>query len=321
MPALSIIIPVFNSENYLAECINSILAQSFTDFELLLINDGSTDLSGAICDEFAVRYSNVHVFHKNNGGVSSARNKGIEQAQGEYIIFVDSDDWLECSALSFLMTPEILADLVFFGSTFHLPNGDVISYIPEYAKYSSFSEVQNGVVNLITSERHPDYLGFTWNKVFKKGIIKVHNIRFVDHLSYREDEAFTLQYASCCDTLVTVPYVVYNYRVLNSGLTRKQHTKDEFLLLSHAYQESLCGYTERRLQEYVATQIARNYLNAIKSGIDRKERNVIIDELWTFFREEKKADMQLKIKSVYRYLLGCPTSCLMKLYMSIKLIF
>ena len=100
MPLISVIVPVYNTEKYLHRCIDSILNQTFTDFELLLINDGSTDSSSAICDEYAEKDCRVRVFHKPNGGVSSARNLGLEKAQGEWITFCDSDDrvyptWLQ----------------------------------------------------------------------------------------------------------------------------------------------------------------------------------------------------------------------------------
>jgi glycosyltransferase involved in cell wall biosynthesis len=94
-PKVSIIVPIYKAENYLGRCIDSILAQTFTDFELLLIDDGSPDRSGDICDEYATNYSQIRVFHKENGGVSSARQCGIDNAQGEYTIHVDPDDWVE----------------------------------------------------------------------------------------------------------------------------------------------------------------------------------------------------------------------------------
>ena len=97
MPKLSIIVPVYNSEKYLCRCVDSILAQTFTDFELLLIDDGSEDESGNICDEYVVKDSRVRAFHKNNGGVSSARNLGLNKAKGEWIAFIDSDDYVDVS--------------------------------------------------------------------------------------------------------------------------------------------------------------------------------------------------------------------------------
>ena len=100
-PKISVIVPVYNVEKYLSRCIDSILAQTFTDFELLLIDDGSKDKSGEICDEYANKDNHVKVFHKENGGVSSARNLGLDNAQGEWITFVDSDDFVNSDWLSY----------------------------------------------------------------------------------------------------------------------------------------------------------------------------------------------------------------------------
>ena len=94
MLMISVIVPVYNTEQYLPRCIESILSQSFTDFELLLIDDGSTDGSGKICDAYAEKDNRIRVFHKENGGVSSARNMGLDEAKGEWVYFVDSDDEL-----------------------------------------------------------------------------------------------------------------------------------------------------------------------------------------------------------------------------------
>ena len=97
MPELSIIVPVYNVALYLNRCVDSILNQTYSDFELLLIDDGSTDISGVICDEYAVSDNRVKVIHKDNGGVSSARNVGINNSQGKYIMFCDSDDFVHPS--------------------------------------------------------------------------------------------------------------------------------------------------------------------------------------------------------------------------------
>ena len=98
-PKISVIVPVYNVEKYLCRCIDSILAQTFTDFELLLIDDGSKDSSGEICEEYAGKDARIRVFHRQNGGVSTARNLGIDKAKGEWIYFVDSDDVVLPSAL------------------------------------------------------------------------------------------------------------------------------------------------------------------------------------------------------------------------------
>lgn len=99
-PKISVIIPVYNTESTLHKCVDSILNQSYEDWELLLIDDGSKDHSAFICDEYAQQDKRIKVFHKENGGVSSARNIGIDNAEGKWITFIDSDDWVERNYLS-----------------------------------------------------------------------------------------------------------------------------------------------------------------------------------------------------------------------------
>ena len=96
---ISVIVPVYNAEKYISKCIDSILSQTFKDFELILINDGSTDNSDLICDKYASIDNRVKVFHKKNGGAGSARNLGIQKASGDWVMFVDSDDWIEPECL------------------------------------------------------------------------------------------------------------------------------------------------------------------------------------------------------------------------------
>ena len=118
-PKISVIVPVYNAEKYLHRCIDSILSQTFTDFELLLINDGSNDGSGAICDEYAAKDSRVRVFHKENCGVSSARNLGIVNSTAEFVVLIDSDDWFALDTLEVLLKEQKKydADCVVFGFT------------------------------------------------------------------------------------------------------------------------------------------------------------------------------------------------------------
>ena len=131
---ISIIVPVYNTEKYLRRCIDSVLAQTYQDFELLLIDDGSKDSSGAICDEYAAQDARVRVFHKENGGVSSARNVGLDNARGEWITFVDADDWIESDMLELLLRKgeETGADIVMGDLLFAYPDRDVPFLLPDW---------------------------------------------------------------------------------------------------------------------------------------------------------------------------------------------
>ena len=127
-PIVSIIVPVYNAEKTIQRCVESILGQDFQDFELLLIDDGSQDASGALCDAFAQRDARVRVLHKENGGVSAARNLGLSQAQGVYLQFLDSDDWITADATTMLVRTarEYQCDLVI--SDFYRVVGDRVSH-------------------------------------------------------------------------------------------------------------------------------------------------------------------------------------------------
>ena len=116
MPYLSVIVPIYNVEDYLGECIDSILSQTYTDFELILVDDGSTDACPALCDEYAAKDQRIQVIHKENGGLSDARNTGIEAAKGEFLIFLDSDDWwVDGTVLAKIADLSVGADVVYFG--------------------------------------------------------------------------------------------------------------------------------------------------------------------------------------------------------------
>lgn len=199
---ISIIVPVFKAEKYIHRCIDSILAQSYTDFELLLVDDGSPDGCGAICDTYAAKDSRVRVFHKENGGVSSARNLGLDNAQGEWITFVDSDDWLEMEFLERLVSNSN-ADLVIGGyirtSGKREPNID-----RRYEKDELAHLLEHNLIMLIY--RTP------WGKLLKRSIIDDNRIRYSGNIRFGEDTIFIYHYLSFCDSIATISYCGYNYQ-------------------------------------------------------------------------------------------------------------
>lgn len=170
-PKISVIVPVFNTEKYLHRCIDSILSQTFTDFELLLIDDGSMDASGAICDEYAKKDTRVRTFHKENGGVSSARNLGLDEAKGEWITFADSDDWVGADWL------EIYEPYLEKNDTL-IAQGLDYNTISDRSKYLHIGidfkgDIKEGLLAL------PTYMfGSPVNKLFFRNIIEQNSIKF-----------------------------------------------------------------------------------------------------------------------------------------------
>ena len=213
-PKISIIIPVYNSENTLQRCLDSVLAQTFTDFECLLINDGSKDRSGDICDEYARKDSRVKVFHKENGGVSSARNVGLENAIGEWVTFCDSDDDVTATWLENYLP--ISSDSVLVVQGLKLIDNNVFRLCKGIPNRYSISE---GLHELDSFKS----VGYTPVKIFNMSIINKYNIRFDTEYKYREDELFVLQYSVFCETMEIKDVVNYNYYVPNWAVKYNEH--------------------------------------------------------------------------------------------------
>ena len=192
MPQISIIVPVYNTEKYLERCLNSILSQTFTDFELLLINDGSTDSSGGICDEYATKDSRIRVFHKKNSGVTSARRLGVEESKGEYISFVDSDDNLYPKSLEILINNVTSNDIDIIVSD--IANESTISGY-EFVKYSLLGCVQASI----------------WGRLYRKDLFDNASFDVSRNLIVGEDLFMNIKVGLKARLVKLINQNVYNY--------------------------------------------------------------------------------------------------------------
>lgn len=240
-PQISVIVPVYNVEKYLYHCIDSILAQTFTDFELLLIDDGSTDSSGKICDEYGEKDSRIRVFHKENGGVSSARNLGLDKANGEWIWFIDSDDYVEQETISSL--PSYLQnndyDCVIFG--YFTEN--------EHAKteFASPKGLQLSVdyitaLKWLYEPQYVPYQGYIWNKLFKRTILQNYHLRFDIQIKFNEDRLFCFEYLKSIKAQVifdTQPFYHYIKNDNSAMASLNQRYNPDFITDLYAMQRML----------------------------------------------------------------------------------
>ncbi len=215
---LSVIVPIYNMEAYLAECLDSLLAQRFTDFELVLVDDGSRDASAAICAHYAARDPRIRVIRKPNGGLSSARNAGMEAASGRYFTFCDPDDWVDADYLAqFLEGGMDDRTMPVTGLIQHRPTaGDRLLTAPPFDRGP---EGRDEALRLL---RRHDMLGFTPNKLFVREIVERHGLRFIEGLSHREDELFLLEYIPHIRHIRINDRTPYHYRVLETGLSRRR---------------------------------------------------------------------------------------------------
>ncbi len=205
--SLSIIVPVYNAADYLSDCIDSILLQPFSDFELILVNDGSLDQSAAICDSYMKRDSRIKVFHKKNGGVSSARNYGIKNAIGKYLCFIDSDDWVNDDFfLSFGIQKGSESDIYVQGYR-RMRLGKAVGNVG----YSQ-RKIDHFLDFFILSEKN-NLFNSPCFKLFRRDIIQRELILFDERFSLGEDHIFTLQYLFFCETFEISTSRGYNYRV------------------------------------------------------------------------------------------------------------
>lgn len=250
-PKISIIIPVYNVEQYLHRCVNSILLQTFTDWELLLIDDGSTDRSGELCDEYAKKENSISVFHKINGGVSSARNLGLDKAQGEWVTFIDADDYILFDFLKGLYRPIENGECVDFvhGGCYNVQNDEIVSVNQSYDNYIG---------------DNPGYVfqmfrGLTVSKLFNLNTINHgfdgHPLRFDEDMKIAEDMAFTMDYLMAVRKYAFVEEKGYCYRCDNMSSVTKRH-KVEYYVRIHEFQhlyEAIHNYSVRKklcLEEY-----------------------------------------------------------------------
>lgn len=214
---ISVIVPVYNTEHHIGECIESVLAQTYASFELLLVDDGSTDRSGKICDEYALRDSRVKVFHTENHGVSHARNTGLSNAKGDFIFFIDSDDTIEPECLELMQErvnehPDV--EIVFAGATHSTGRYKWLDYttkqLPEYTDDNDW---------LRTSMLRRFDLGMTvWNKLISREVINTNNLSFGKCLVH-EDEIWNFQLSLCVHRAAFIARNTYHYNARKDSLT------------------------------------------------------------------------------------------------------
>lgn len=214
MMTVSFIVPVYNCKTYLPGCVDSIRSAGISDYEILLIDDGSTDGSGAVCDELARQNPDVRVIHQSNAGVSAARNRGLREARGEKILFIDSDDTVDSAALAKVLKDSGCDqnDLTIFGASFdYYHHGKCYRRDPLFYERSGVltkGEWGREFLNLFNRNS----LSPLWNKVFKKSIIEKYGLRLNEEMFLYEDLEFTLRYMTHCDSIWNVPAPVYHYR-------------------------------------------------------------------------------------------------------------
>lgn len=290
---ISVIVPVYNVEGVLHYCIDSILAQSFSEFELILVDDGSSDGSGILCDEYAARDKRITVIHKENGGVSSARNTGIKASSGDYICFIDSDDYIAKNYLEELInTQDSFPDFDNIWCGFktvsdYNGSGSRAYLASENEKFSEFNKTE--IMTL-----HEKWLSqMPWNKLYKSLIIKENQIEFPENLSLGEDLLFNLRYLDCTSGRIAIINRPLNNYVCNGNESLdNKYYPDLFEIYKEIY-SILFTYLQKWNCD---NKQIKSYYNSYFFSLERVLRNTFsphsqIKKKYQYNREIMKSDV------------------------------
>ena len=269
-PLISIIVPIYNGEKYLSRCIESLLQQTYKNVELILVNDGSSDSSLAICREYAAKQACIVVIDQQNAGVSTARNRGLEQARGAYVTFVDCDDWVEKEMLAklykHLSTSQV--DLAMIGYK-EISDSGKVHVDTSILRYSGRLKREEMIVHLF---RPIEFFSFCypWGKLFRLDLIRQYQITFNSQIAIGEDRLFVFDYcmhagAGYCDS-----DSYYNYYINWNGAMRQSRLKDGNKYLSSFKAMELMR--NRNKNSDIAKALNEEYANMLLKA--RKEQDV-----------------------------------------------
>ncbi|MDO5425570.1 MAG: glycosyltransferase [Eubacteriales bacterium] len=208
-PTVSIIVPVYNAENYLERCIESVLRQEYTDFEVLLVDDGSTDASGEICDRYAALDGRIRAIHKENTGVSETRNLALREAKGTYLQFLDSDDWITADATKLLVraATEHHCDLVI--TDFYRVVGERVSRKGDIEENRVLTKAE--FAERMMENPADFYYGVLWNKLYRRELVEKYGLSMDSRISWCEDFMFNLEYLMHAETVFALQVPIYYY--------------------------------------------------------------------------------------------------------------
>lgn len=301
-PKISIIVPIYNVEKYIHKCINSILDQSLTEFELILVDDGSPDRCGEICDEYSKKDNRIKVIHKNNGGVSSARNIGIDKACGEYIGFVDPDDYIDVNMYEILYksakknNAEIVISSFSFIRNCKEEKQDVSNDELIFNKYEAITKYFDMV--------YPFNFSFMCNKLIKRELFD--GIRFNTNILVQEDTEIMIKIYNRSKNIAYIGQPLYFYQLRDDSATGnriskgKITTEQAFLNIYRYIKENLSQFNSKALLKYISYFF--NIIIEIIKNYDEYEDDyyILIKKLRLIYKEvinDKQIPLKYKVHS------------------------
>jgi glycosyltransferase involved in cell wall biosynthesis len=314
MSVISIIVPIYNVEKYLRDCMDSLINQSYKNLEIILVDDGSNDSCGELCEEYALNDSRIKVVHKINAGLGRARNTGLSYATGEYIYFLDSDDWLELRFFERMLRviEDYGADMVICGfNRVTDKKVEVHNTVSETSVFSNDKIIEDIFLPMIgrKSTQREDYTinMCVWTNLYKKSIIDENKIEFLSEREYlSEDICFNLKYLYYSKKVVMIPDCLYNYR--NNPISLTNCYKDnEYFMIIRLYNEilkmikalGLEARIEYRLHRFFLTKTRQTIALVSKSKMPLKDKRKIIKVIL----EDDTLQRTLKEYPIHRYVM------------------
>lgn len=272
---VSIIVPVYKVEQYIERCIDSILKQTYSNLEIILVDDGSPDSSGEICDNYALLDSRIHVIHKTNGGLSDARNHGIDYATGDYMLFVDSDDFIELNAVEKLLDFAIDKDLdIGCADAYRVTQiGDNIEQ-SILISGNNPNQVLSGEEYLVNAIDNKKYSVAVWTKIYRSRLIKENHVYFKKGL-YHEDEKWTPEVMLKANRVAYMNYPFYYYMIRKNSITqtgdRKKHIKDVIETCEKLSKEFNTIIKDEKNKKILIDYLVKLYINTSLFGNYNKQ--------------------------------------------------
>ena len=297
MAKVSVIIPAYNVEQYLPRCLGSVLSQTYNDFEVIVVDDGSSDKTSEICDEFAALDERINVVHKQNKGVSIARNVGIEIAQGKWCCFIDSDDWIEAKYLE-NFNIEQNEDCQLIMQSFIIDNEIDSSSRKVVLPDTTFCD-PSSVVNFL--EKYPNvHNGFIWHRLFRLDIIKKNKIKFPLGISFAEDGWFFFDYMRHASKIQCSSSIGNHYIIRKGSLTSKYHAYPfaVYKSLLEQYIASLLAFNISDKLVFTHLQMVKRYACRLASSWCIENALLRVDEYDEFIDELKFVNNQYAIYNV-----------------------
>ena len=273
---VSVIVPVYKVEPYLEKCLDSICSQSYKNLEIILIDDGSPDNCGAICDNYAMKDMRIKVVHKENAGLGMARNSGLEVATGKYVVFVDSDDWMEPDMVQTLIAAARghSAEMVICGYRMVSPEGYTrdCSVCKHIESYEGTEEITNQILAPIVGPKWIDGVEnvqemCVWTNLYSMELIREHNLRFVNEREFlSEDFFFNIAYITKTKKIVRIPEMLYCYRYNENSLSNV-FRPNRISLLNNLVRSAMKLLQDEKIYGLMSERLKRTYIKKLRHGL------------------------------------------------------